>query len=462
MHLPTLTARQKKVLKWIGYPVLAITVFLFTLGWTFPYDRVRDRVIDRLSDKYDVTIADVHGTFLPGGMVLEMVMLKTRPTSPDEKPVVLLFQEIEIDLSLLELLVGHQDVDISAELGGGTIEANVEMSSSGIEVTVETDDLPLTNLPGVASAIGLPVAGGLDLDIEVELPERKWKNAEGHVIMTCSGCTVGDGASTLKPRVQEGRRPSRASAFASQGVTVPKLSLGDLRAELQLRKGIGTFKSFAAKSGDGWLKFDGKLELRDPIGQSRLPGCMSFFLSDDLRKREPNFANITIGMGKHQQADGSYALPTNGKLSPFAFDAKKQCGTPAAGDDAVAGGDARPSLGAAADRPRRGEPPTPAAPGSVVPNGIPTPINPRGALEVAAQPGEAPPPSPSQPTDDAVRAVPESAEPPPPPEVQPPPEAPPPAQPLEEPPAAAEAELPAQPEPHAPLPEPGEAPPQVE
>ena len=91
--IPMIAASVPLAATVIGLP---LAVPLFALGWTFPYDRLGDRVIAMLSEKYDVTIADVHGTFLPGGVVFESVVLKTRPTQPDDKPVALVFSEIRL------------------------------------------------------------------------------------------------------------------------------------------------------------------------------------------------------------------------------------------------------------------------------------------------------------------------------------------------------------------------------
>src|SRR5690606_27098660 len=97
------------------------------LGWTFPYERLRDRVIDELSAKYDVTIAEVGGTFLPGGVVFETVMLRSRPTGPEDKPFAILIDEVRLDVSFLALVLGRTDVDLMARMGGGTIEGNVTL-----------------------------------------------------------------------------------------------------------------------------------------------------------------------------------------------------------------------------------------------------------------------------------------------------------------------------------------------
>ena len=81
-----MTERRKKLLRWIGYPLLATLTFLFTAHFTFPYERVRDRIVDALASEMDVTIGDIGPGWLPGQVHREGVTLTTRPKREDEKP----------------------------------------------------------------------------------------------------------------------------------------------------------------------------------------------------------------------------------------------------------------------------------------------------------------------------------------------------------------------------------------
>jgi hypothetical protein len=47
--------------------VLALVTFVFALHLTFPYERVRDRALDALTAKYDVTSAASSAAWCPGG-----------------------------------------------------------------------------------------------------------------------------------------------------------------------------------------------------------------------------------------------------------------------------------------------------------------------------------------------------------------------------------------------------------
>ena len=116
-----LTERHKRILTWVGYPMLALVTFVFALSWTFPYDRLEGKIEQALSDKYDVQIGSIESTLLPGGIVLQSVTVKTRPKAEDEKPITIYVEQIELNIGLLAALTGTISVDITADLGGGRV-----------------------------------------------------------------------------------------------------------------------------------------------------------------------------------------------------------------------------------------------------------------------------------------------------------------------------------------------------
>ena len=83
-----LSGRQRKIARWAGMGLLAIASFLVTLKFTFPYDRLEGKLRDVLSEKYDVTVGHVGGGFLPGTVVFDDVVLRSRPTAhtPPRRP----------------------------------------------------------------------------------------------------------------------------------------------------------------------------------------------------------------------------------------------------------------------------------------------------------------------------------------------------------------------------------------
>lgn len=356
-----LSPRQRKILRIAGMVLLGIVTFLFTLHFTFPYDRVEGKLVEALSSKYDVTVGSTGHGWLPGTIVLENVRLRSRPTRPDEKPTEIVVDRLTVDLgldfNLFAVIRKKLVLDIDAELGGGEVEAELDLSSSYVEATLETEGLPLGKIPGLASAVGLPMTGGVDADIELRLPGGKFRNAEGHIELACNDCTIGDGVSKISmspPKVSSRRRTTRTAAGwgdEARSITVPKLQLGEFKALVDISKGVGQIKELGASSKDGWFKITGKIEFRDPFASSLFPACMQFRLSDELKKREPTFGNIEYGISeKVRKPDGSFSIPTKGKLTELKFDPRQMCGGGSAedeeaeGEGGVASSAGRPSL----------------------------------------------------------------------------------------------------------------------
>jgi type II secretion system protein N len=331
----TLTTRQKRVLRWVGLPILAVVTFVFTLHWTFPYKRLRQKLEDKLGQDYEVSIEDIKPGFLPGAMVISKVFLKTRPKKAQEKPTAIFVDKISADIGLLGILRGRYDVDIVAEIGGGKVDGTVVLSKAGIKAEFATRALPLQNIPGLRSAVGLPMEGGLNAQLALNLPKRKWREVDGYVKLSCPGCTVGDGVAKIKPKPlsdgKSSRRRRRGSVFAAAGVTVPRLDLGDVAGEIEIKRGVGTVKRFAARSADGEMTIDGEIRFKDPFKATTFPGCMRFKLSEALKKREKDFGNLPELMRVNVEEDGFANVAMTGTIGALRWRPRKKC-APIGGD----------------------------------------------------------------------------------------------------------------------------------
>jgi type II secretion system protein N len=320
----TLNERHRRILRWLGYPLLALIVFSFTLQLTFPYERVKDKLIELLSEQYDVQIVSASPTIVPGGMVLETILLKSRPSRAGDEPTAIAIDRLTVDVGLFALLLGRVNVDFVAEMGEGEIVGDITVSPSELAVEIGTEALQLESIPGLRDALGLPMKGGLDAQLDVTLPEQRWDLAEGSLTLSCPGCVVGDGKSKIKPKAPTS--PRRASFFAAEGLTVPALNLGDLEGKISIISGKGVIDEFGAKSVDGDLAIHGTIELGREFGESRFgQACMKFRLSDQLKQREAEFGNVPALMGAPLDAEGFSNVIMSGKLAGMRLIAATSC-----------------------------------------------------------------------------------------------------------------------------------------
>jgi len=171
--------------------------------------------------------------------------------------------------------------------------------------------------------------GGLNADLSIWLPRRRWREADGKIKLSCPSCTVGDGVAKIRPRKNDATaRSARASAreqFIGDGVEVPRLDLGNLAGEIEIKSGKGTIKSFRGESVDGEMLIEGDIDFKDPFKNSTFPGCMKFKFAPDFHQREPKFANVPNLMGAGIQPDGFAHVRLTGTLGDLKWKPKLKC-----------------------------------------------------------------------------------------------------------------------------------------
>jgi len=292
LRLPNPGPRMRKVLRYVGFAVLGLVTFVFAFQMAFPFDRVKDKVIELLSEKYEVSIGSVDRGFVPGRMYWKAVSLRTRPTKAEEVATTFYIEQLEVDLGLLALLHGTAAVKLDAKIGPGHIKGTIAISTQRTAIDLTGDDLPSASLP-VREALGVPMSGKIRFAFELELPNEKtkagkvgpnWLKAEGSAELACpSSCTVGDGKTKLKVNVAN----KSQQAFAENGIDFGKVNIDSLFASLELKDGKLEVTKFDTKSGDGELHVDFNMALNQDLGQSLVTGCLRFNGSAALLKREP-------------------------------------------------------------------------------------------------------------------------------------------------------------------------------
>lgn len=422
-QLPNLGPRARTALRIAGYVFLALVTFVFALQMTFPYDRVRAKLEEALASKYQVSMAGVERGWIPGRVYFNSVTLQTRPTKPDEQTSTIFIERLEVDLDILPLLSGAASVGLDAKIGGGHIEGDVRISKGGTVVSFSGTNLQSQMLP-MRDAIGLPMSGTVEFDVDLDLPNEKqksgrtapnWQKAEGGARLACpSGCTFGDGKTKLTMKLKN----ARSAAFAADGLDFGKVTLKSLLAKVEIKRGQLSITQFEAPSDDGTLHVDYTMELQPVFAESTVTGCLRFNGSPGLLQREPKTFSALTATGAPLGPDNLFHIRLTDKFKDM-----KRLGQPCGG--AVANkdssGSSRPSLPSAPSpvppvpdepvKPVEGSPPViPTAPageagsGAVPPGAgsanvpVPGPDSP-GSAAPGATAGSAPPtPTPAETT----------------------------------------------------------------
>src|SRR5689334_7626625 len=117
--------RTRKIVRYAGFTLLALIVFVIALQLSFPYDRVKDKLIEAAADKYEITIGKVERGIMPGRVYFKAVSIRTRQTKPDEVVNTFYIDKLELDVGILSLLGGTIQLDFDATIGKGDLSGRV-------------------------------------------------------------------------------------------------------------------------------------------------------------------------------------------------------------------------------------------------------------------------------------------------------------------------------------------------
>ena len=364
--------RARKIARYASLAFLGLIVFVFAIQCSFPYERVKDKAIEALQDKYDVSIGDVERGIWPGRVYFKAVSLRTRQTKPEDTVTTFYIEKLELNLGVLALLRGTIALDMDAKIGAGHLTGSLRVGKYGqgdIDASFEGDSLPGANLP-MRAIVGLPMTGKIEFDVDLHLPVEKnkmgktginWQKVAGTISLGCpSGCTFGDGKTKLKPLVKN----TRQQAMVADGIDFGKVTMESLAAKVTIKNAKLTLDKFDTKSRDGEIKIDYMMTLDRDFGNSMVTGCLRFKASDDLLAREPKTHAAISTTGAERRADGYFHIRLTDRFNDMKR-LNQECG-PGANPGGSGGGEnfdrgGRPNLTVQPDQPvtPRVEPPPP-------------------------------------------------------------------------------------------------------
>jgi type II secretion system protein N len=333
--------RARKVLKYVGYVVLGLVTFVYALHLTFPYDRLKDKGIESLSNKYDVSVGSVERGWLPGQFSLVKVILRTRPTKPGEIAKIIAIDRLDLDVSVLSILGGKVDVDVDARLGPGSIRGNVQVSKSRLVVAMASKNLSLSDVPGLAGIIGMPMGGRGNVTANIDLPGGDWRKATAKLSIECPSGTVGGEGAFFKPK----NTTARTEGFVGKGVPVPLIAITNLSAQWTIAKGKIKTDKFSFLSPHIKLELDFEATVEKELTKSKVDSaCLRYRGTDELKTLDIKFYDALELSGGPLKDDDLRHLKLIGTLGSFRAQAKPCDGTPGAegtGNDVAGDGRSR-------------------------------------------------------------------------------------------------------------------------
>ena len=313
--------RSRTVLRYAGITLLGLFTFVFALQASLPVQRAKQKIIETLAPKYDVTIGSVERGFVPGRVYLKDVTLRTRPSKPEEVPTTFFIPKLRVDVGLFAALHKNLSIDFDASLGAGDLGGNITLEGfgkKGLDVHVHGSDMPGDSLP-LRGIIGLPMTGKLDVDVALDLPYENrggkivanWAKGEGTFQFGCpGGCTFGDGKSKLKPILKN----QTSQVMVGEGIDFGKVNIDSLVARADMKDGKLTLSKFDLKSQDGEVHLDYEMKLAPDLAQSMVTGCVRFKGSQALLKRDQKTFDAINLSGAELRGDGLFHITLTGPL----------------------------------------------------------------------------------------------------------------------------------------------------
>ena len=323
-----MNAKQKRILRYVGYVafyLFALVVFAFL---TFPFDRLRTRIQSEFNasqtgpNPLTLRLGHLSSYWFSGVRADEVDLISPPSPLPPEdpskpaKPKVMRIDTVHARVSLLRLLFGTMHVNFGAEAFGGEVSGFTSDADGGRKFEVDLEDLALASAPLLADMLGLPIGGQLGGHVEFLLPEGKLSKAEGKVDLKFSGLSAGDGKTKVL-----------------NAIALPKVEVGDLTLKATATAGSLKVDELSAAGKDLDLLGDGSIRLRDNFDQSVLSMNARFKFNERFTNKDDMTRSLfgapgssapalfdLVPQNKHaKRPDGFYGWRVNGTFSHPTF-----------------------------------------------------------------------------------------------------------------------------------------------
>ncbi len=267
-------------LRWVLYPCAFYLVFLFGAYCTFPTTVLREmaesslthtalRVGPKNRGLVQVTMKDISLWRFSGINVTDLKL--HWPGNKTHSAMTVDFNSFQSRLGLLALLAGNQDVHAQGSLYDGSFSIDAKTTKKTLtSIYFDASKINLAKMVFLESLVGSAMGGLINMNIDLSAATGLSKDGTGPIKLNFENLSFGPGNINLP-----------AGGFVS-AVTVPKIALGKLLAELNLEKGVLTSKNIALSGGD----VEAELKLTMTLGPrpdlSRLDGHGWFSLKPEL------------------------------------------------------------------------------------------------------------------------------------------------------------------------------------
>lgn len=322
-----LKQRLLVVLRWSLYPAFYVLCLFAFFYATFPWDRVKDRIIAEFdatqaskgSEAQRLEIGSITGYWFTG-VEIENAKLVIPPTASeiaaaelaakrsaagdddddaaaagdddeagadgDEKAApkknakakaplgprdtILLIDRATARVELWPLLSGRVQVSFHAEAFGGTIEGSVPVQGKGGDIDVAIENVDLGQVGIIKSVLTMPLRGIATGELTLARGDTgKLSKSTGALRLVVDDAVIGDGKAKI-----------------ANMITLPPAKLGKVEIAADAEGGQLKVSKFGAAGGDLELSAEGVVKLKDRWKSSALDLFLRFKFADAYRSRD--------------------------------------------------------------------------------------------------------------------------------------------------------------------------------
>jgi type II secretion system protein N len=307
----------------VGYPIFYLFCLLVFAALTFPYDKLRQRVVASFNadqhatgGQQELRIDEMSGYWLSGVRV-RGVTLTSPATEPGKPPSKIQIDEATVRYQILPALIGHSDVNFDVYAFGGEANGSYEVHGKDRSLEVALDAVDIGEADPLVQMVGVPLQGKLSGTVRLVLPEGKAAKGSGAVALEASGVSVGDGKAKLKG-----------------ALALPKIDVGTLSLAADAKDGALKITKLAAGGKDVELQGDGRITMRDSMGESLCDANVRFKINDAYRGKNDITKSLFGAPGSNapalfeladpkikqaKRADGFYGWTLRGPLARLEF-----------------------------------------------------------------------------------------------------------------------------------------------
>ncbi len=303
------------------YPAFYLLSFVVFVTWTFPYDKLKERLVSQFNAKQRTTqtpqelqIDELDSSFLTG-VKAKGIRLVSASSEPGKPPSILALDEARARISLLGLLVGNKEVSFRIDAFDGTIKGSFADTGKAREIEVNFDGVDIGRVEPIAANAGFPLEGRLGGALKLTLPEGR--------------ASKGNGTVSLEVKEMHAGNAKELSIKTPMGpFTLPRLKVGTFAVSGEAKDGVFKIVKVSAQGGDVDVSGDGRVQMREVATDGLLDANLKFKINDGYRNKndktkllfgapgskEKPMLEMDPKMSRAKTSDGFYALRISGTL----------------------------------------------------------------------------------------------------------------------------------------------------